>query len=136
MAVTQNAEILAAFALGGGFSTPALLSTGQNREVALFAYVALLDVACLALVAFRPWRRLLTLSFMGTLLLYVGWYGSFYDRSQIETTVAFATLFFVIFAVAPLLARSQAGESGFSTAIPFVLSLLNAAVYFLQIYIM
>ncbi len=43
MAWTQDAEILAAFALIGGFTTPLLLSTGQNREVALFAYVAILD---------------------------------------------------------------------------------------------
>src|SRR6267154_4277111 len=32
MAWTQDAEILAAFALAGGFSTPLLLSTGQNHE--------------------------------------------------------------------------------------------------------
>ncbi len=31
MAVSQDAQILAAFALTGGFSTPLLLSTGQNR---------------------------------------------------------------------------------------------------------
>ncbi len=37
MAWTQDAEILAAFALIGGFSTPLLLSTGENRELALFS---------------------------------------------------------------------------------------------------
>jgi uncharacterized membrane protein len=31
LALSQDAEILAAFALTGGFATPALLSTGQNR---------------------------------------------------------------------------------------------------------
>ena len=136
MAFTQDAEILAAFALAGGFSTPALLSTGQNREVALFSYVALLDVACLALVAIRPWRRLLGLSFLGTLLLYIGWYSSFYDRRQIEPTVAFATLFFILFAIAPLLAREPQEASGFSAAFLFVLAFLNAGAYFLQIYVM
>jgi len=83
MAWTQDAEILAAFALIGGFSTPLLLSTGQNREVALFAYVAVLDLGALALVILKPWRRLLVLSYAGTLLLYIGWYASFYDRSQL-----------------------------------------------------
>ena len=105
MAWAQDAEILAAFALIGGFSTPLLLSTGQNREVALFAYVAILDLGALALVILKPWRRLLVLSYVGTLVLYVGWYSSFYDLSQIRMTVGFATLFFAIFAVAPLLAR-------------------------------
>jgi len=58
MALAQDAQILAAFALTGGFSTPLLLSTGQNRELALFAYVAILDLATLALVTLKPWRRL------------------------------------------------------------------------------
>src|ERR1035437_10164316 len=53
MAWAQDAQILAAFALTGGFSTPLLLSIGQNREVALFAYVAILDLATLVLVMFR-----------------------------------------------------------------------------------
>ena len=44
MAWAQDAQILAAFALTGGFSTPLLLSTGQNREIALFTYVAILDL--------------------------------------------------------------------------------------------
>src|SRR5581483_3287847 len=38
-ALLQNAEILAAFALAGGFATPVLLATGHNREVQLFAYL-------------------------------------------------------------------------------------------------
>src|SRR5437879_5827185 len=73
MAWTQDAPLLAAFALTGGFATPLLLSTGQNREVALFSYVALLDLGALLLVVFKPWRRLLVMSYAGTLLLYVGW---------------------------------------------------------------
>jgi len=36
IAITQNAQILAVFALTGGFATPVLLSTGQNKELQLF----------------------------------------------------------------------------------------------------
>jgi len=135
MAVTQNAEVLSAFALSGGFVTPLLLSTGQNRELALFSYVALLDLAVLALVVLKPWRRLLFLSYAGTLLLYVGWYSSFYSRSQISLTTAFATLFFAIFAVAPVLARS-AGESGTSSSVLPLVAFVNAGAYFFEIYAM
>ena len=117
MAWTQDAEILAAFALIGGFATPLLLSTGQNREVALFTYVVLLDAGALALVILKPWRRLLLLSYAGTLLLYVGWYASFYDVTQVRMTVGFATLFFAIFAVAPLLAR-PAQKGWLSDSVP------------------
>jgi uncharacterized membrane protein len=136
MAWTQNAEILAAFALIGGFITPVLLSTGQNREVALFSYVAMLDAGALALLILKPWRRLLILSYAGTLVLYVGWYSSFYDNTQLRLTVGFATLFFAIFAVAPLLARAGENKSSVSESVPLILALVNAAGYFLQIYIM
>src|SRR5208283_3369863 len=104
------AQILAAFALVGGFSTPLLLSTGQNREVALFAYVAILDLATLYMVTFKPWRRLLVMSYAGTLLLYVGWYSTFYSRSQLSVTLAFASALFAIFAIAPLITLQPEGE--------------------------
>jgi uncharacterized membrane protein len=136
MALAQDAQILAAFALTGGFSTPLLLSTGQNREIALFAYVAILDLATLALVTFKPWRRLLVMSYAGTLLLYIGWYSRFYTRSQLNLTLAFATLFFAIFAIAPLITLQPKGELGLFAAIPAVVAFVNAGVYFLQAYAM
>jgi len=136
MAWAQDAQILAAFAVTGAFSTPLLLSTGQNREVALFAYVAILDLATLVLVMFKPWRRLLVMSYAGNLLLYVGWYASFYTRSQLEITIAFATLFFAIFAIAPLLSLQPEAEIALLAAVPAVLAFVNAGVYFLQAYAM
>jgi uncharacterized membrane protein len=136
MAWAQDAQILAAFALTGGFSTPLLLSTGQNREVALFAYVAILDLATLALVRFKPWGRLLVMSYAGTLLLYVGWYSTFYNRSQLNLTLAFATLFFAIFAIAPLITLQPEREPPLLASVPAVVAFVNAGVYFLQAYAM
>ena len=136
MAWTQDAEILAAFALIGGFTTPLLLSSGQNREVALFSYVAMLDLGALALVILKPWRRLLILSYAGTLALYIGWYLSFYDDTQLQLTVGFATLFFAIFAAAPLLARQGDSKGRLSESVPLFIALVNATGYFLQIYFM
>lgn len=136
LAITQDAEILAAFALTGGFATPLLLSTGENRELALFSYVALLDLATLALVARRPWQRLLLLSYAGTLVLYMGWYSRFYDQSQIAPTIVFATIFFAIFAIAPLIVAQPPKQAAVWGALPLFLALVNAAVYFLQVYTM
>jgi uncharacterized membrane protein len=136
MALAQDAQILAAFALAGGFSTPLLLSTGQNREIALFAYVAILDIATLILVTFKPWRRLLVMSYVGTLLLYVGWYSSFYTRSQLTLTLAFATFFFAVFAIAPLVTLQPKDEHAVFASIPAVLAFVNAGAYFLQAYVM
>lgn len=136
MALSQDAQILAAFALVGGFSTPLLLKTGENREVALFTYVAILDIASLVLVTFRPWRRLLVMSYVGTLTLYLGWYWTFYDRTQLSLTLGYATVFFAIFAIAPLITLQPDGEHPILAAIPAVLAFVNAGVYFLEAYAM
>lgn len=145
LALSQNAELLASFAMVGGFATPVLLSTGENHEVALFSYVALLDVAILTMVVVRPWRRLLWGSFSGTVALFVGWYVSYYrdgyagyyPSPQRPLTVCFAALFAAIFAAIPLATRFErstrfAGASVTLTLIP----LLNAFVFFLQLYAM
>ncbi len=133
LALSQDAEILAVFAITGAFSTPVLLSTGVNREVALFSYVAVLDLGILALVAFKPWRRLLWLGFVGTLILYIGWDSEYYTRSELQPTLIFATLFFIIFAIAPLFMLRQERGAGM---MPLVLAFVNAATYFMQAYVM
>ena len=136
LAIAQDAEILAAFALTGGFTTPLLLSTGDNKELQLFSYVAFSTWPPWPWSPRKPWRRLLALAYTGTLMLYIGWYSEFYGRSQLNLTVAFATLFFAIFAVAPLLARQPESEASPFAAVPLFLAFVNAGVYFLQVYAM
>jgi len=135
LAIKQDAEILAAIALTGGFATPLLLSTGQNREIQLFSYVALLGSASVALVAVRPWRRLLVLSYAGTLVLYIAWYAEYYRRNEFGVTFFFATIFFAIFAVAPLVSKTPEGAVSLPY-LPGIITFVNTGVYFLQAYAM
>lgn len=133
MALAEDAEILAWFAIAGGFSTPVLLSTGENREIALFSYLALLDLGILAVAVSKPWGRLLFLGFLGTLILYLTWYVEFYDRRQLGPTLIFASIFFVIFALAPLVIASREPAKEITR---IVVAVLNAGTYFLQAYAM
>jgi uncharacterized membrane protein len=137
LALTQDAEILAVYAIIGGFSTPVLLSTGENHELVLFSYVFLLDMAMLLICTAKPWRRLLWGSFAGTWALYFGWYDTYYSSEDLPLTVLFAALFFAVFAVTPLLtpltrSRWHKGYSVTLTALP----LANAAIFFLSLYLM
>ena len=132
LAVAQNAEVIAIFAIAGGFATPALLSTGENHEIVLFSYLALLDFALLVLTAIKPWRRIAILGFVGSLIYYIGWYNTFYDRTQLTPTLIFATLFFAIFAAAPLLLLRHSNDR----TIPLALAFANGVTYFLQGYVM
>ncbi len=136
LALKQDAEILAGFAMIGGFATPILLSTGQNEEVVLFSYVCLLNVAVLGMVARKPWRRLLVGAFLGTLVLYWGWEFSYYTAAQRQLTVFYALVFAAIFAIIPLLTplTRSLWHEGFSITLT-VLPLANAAQLFAALYV-
>src|SRR5580698_8680627 len=101
MCWVQDTELLALYAIVGGFGTPLLLSTGENHEPVLFSYLLLLDLAVLTLIALRPWSRLLLGAFFGTLLFSISWYARFYTDAQFGLTAFFVIVFFLLFAVAP-----------------------------------
>jgi uncharacterized membrane protein len=137
LSLSQNTELLASFALIGGFATPVLLSTGQNHEVVLFSYVFLLDAAILVMAIFKPWRRLLWGSFAGTLILYFGWYNEYYSQDQRALTVFFAASFAALFAAIPLATRYEQSTRFPGPSITLtLLPLFNAATFFLALYAM
>jgi uncharacterized membrane protein len=137
LSLSQDAEILAAFAMIGGFSTPVLLSSGQNHEVVLFSYAALLDLAILGMVAFKPWRRLLVGSFVGTAILYIGWYGEYYTKDQRAITVFFTIVFGAIFAAIPLLTPLTKSRWSHDVSVTLMLlPLCNAVALFLALFAM
>ncbi|MBZ5491066.1 MAG: DUF2339 domain-containing protein [Acidobacteriia bacterium] len=137
LAIAQDAEILAVYAMIGGFSTPALVSTGENHEIILFSYVLLLDVAILAMVTFKPWRRIVWGAMLGTGVMYIGWAAQFYDSTERTVTVLFASAFFAVFALVPLftpLTRSR-WHPGMSITLA-LLPLVNGGAYFLALFVM
>src|SRR6266436_577866 len=78
LAVRLNAIVVAILGLAGGFLTPVLLSTGQDRPLGLFVYVALLDIGLLAASQRQRWNALPILGAAGTALTQIGWIGTFF----------------------------------------------------------
>lgn len=139
LALTQDSQLLVLFALIGGFSTPVMLSTGENHEIVLFSYVALLDLAVLVIAIFKPWRRLLWGSFIGTQILYWGWYihPNFYHDDRRTITILFAALFAAIFASIPLVTPFERSTRFKGPSITLILlPLLNAVIFFLALFAM
>ena len=137
MAWIQDAELLALYAIAGGLSTPLLVSTGGNHEVTLFTYLLMLDLAVLVLVILRPWSRLLFAAFAGTAFFVFAWWSSFYTQDQAPRTTFFAGCFFLLFSLAPRLARIAAAEGTLKPwdgLVSFVLPVLTAGLGFLAFY--
>ena len=140
LAWVQDAELLALYAIVGGFSTPLLLSTGENHEVGLFTYLLLLNLAVLVLVALKPWSRLLCAAFLGTVFFFAEWSATYYRADEFGTTAFFLAVFFLIFAWAPRLVRLNAEDGGthprWDTLALVVVPLANAGLGFLGYYLM
>jgi uncharacterized membrane protein len=124
VAVGRNSERIAFLALVGGVITPMLVSTGQNHEVSLFTYLTILGAGVLGIAWVRDWKSLPPVQFLATLVYFWGWYSDFYGPYELETTVMFATVFFILFAALPVVRSRRDGElSGLEAAIVLVNSL-------------
>jgi uncharacterized membrane protein len=102
MAWVQDSELLAGYALVGGFATPLLVSTGGNHEIFLFTYLLAIDVAMVALVRLKTWPRLLLGAFPVTVLFFIGWDSQFFDASELGITAIFIVLFGAAFGSVPV----------------------------------
>src|SRR5437868_1516443 len=78
LAVRLNAILVAVLGIAGGFLTPVLLSTGQDNPLGLFGYIALLDIALLALAQRQRWNSLAIPGAIGTALMQFAWVRAFF----------------------------------------------------------
>ncbi|HEX7176440.1 MAG TPA: DUF2339 domain-containing protein [Pyrinomonadaceae bacterium] len=132
LSVRHDALAIAILGLIGGFFTPVLLSTGQDNQVGLFTYVALLDAGVLAVAHFKRWRVLNFLSFFATAAMFVGWMDTHYLPEKLGPSVFFLTLFFLLFsALAPV--QNVLGRQG-ARWYDVLLVVLNATFYYTLAY--
>jgi uncharacterized membrane protein len=112
IALVRDSQRISLLALAGGLLTPVLTSTGQDKEVALFAYLAILGAGMLAVSWLRRWLALPPVLFAGTLIYFWSWYGDFYGPVSFHRTLVFAAIFFAIFAVLPAERAIRFGDVG------------------------
>jgi uncharacterized membrane protein len=136
MAWSQNSQILAAYALAGGFATPLLLSTGGNHEIFLFTYILAIDIAVVALVRLKAWPLLLLGAFPATVGFFIGWYAEFFGGFNVGEPVAITTVFIVLFFVAFVVPSIGIGEAKRSSMpiTEILLPLANAIFVALALY--
>ncbi|HYR01728.1 MAG TPA: DUF2339 domain-containing protein, partial [Syntrophobacteria bacterium] len=132
MAVAHDAVSIGILAVVGGFLSPVLLSTGANHPYALFTYIAILDLVAMGAAYFRRWRTLDLLCFLGTAVMYQGWYDKFYGPDQMTPALVYIAIFYLMFLLIPtlhgLVRRLSETREGLA------LIVLNAAISFLSYY--
>jgi uncharacterized membrane protein len=73
LALWRSSAAIAVFGLLGGFATPFMLALGEQRPVALFVYLLVLDAAMLLLAFRRRWPGLALLSLLATAGYVLDW---------------------------------------------------------------
>jgi hypothetical protein len=114
LAVRLNAVVVAVLGIAGGFLTPILLSTGQDRPLGLFVYVALLDIGLLAVAERKRWRALPILGAVGTVLMQISWVATFFVQEKYfaDNKFLIAMAVFIAFQAIFLLAAAWAKRTG------------------------
>ncbi len=79
LAARHRGEAILVLVLLGGFASPVLLSTGEDRALALFAYLLVLTAGALTLAARLGFRMAIVLSMAGTVVLAIGWYDRYFE---------------------------------------------------------
>jgi uncharacterized membrane protein len=111
LSIRRDSVFISLLGLLGGFATPILLSTGENRPVGLFGYLLVLNVG-LAWVAYqRGWVVLTIGSIVLTVLYQWAWVLRFLDQTPLSLAMAIFLVFPAVQMGALLLAGRTRAES-------------------------
>ncbi len=139
LAVRLRAQVVAVLGMVGGFLTPVLCSTGRDAPVALFGYIAILDVGLLLVAARRKWTHLVPLAALGTIVLGLGWFGTFFrsggyaEGSATLLPMGIVLFFVALFGVAAWRIRTETVDRFvFGSSVALVLAAVTAGYYFLS----
>ena len=113
LSVRRDSIFIALLGLVGGFATPALLSTGEDRPFGLFGYLLLLN-AGLAWVAHRKkWPVLTVLCAVLTAVYQWGWVAKFLTEGKLGIAAGVFLVFPLVLYVGLALGRPErAGSEG------------------------
>jgi len=117
LAARLQARLLATLAWTGAYLTPVLLSTGEDRALALFLYLLLLDAGAVALDRWRPWPETVPLAMVGTLALYAAWFASFFRPERFEVAAFGLVLFTAVFVAGPRPAADRPSWPAFALVV-------------------
>lgn len=120
LAILQDALALAVVATLGGFAAPVLASTGSENHLAFFSYLAVLNLAILAIAWFKAWRPLNVLGYVCTLFLAGAWGDKYYQPDLFYLAEPFLLLFFVVYVlIAFLFARRTLADAEIESGASF-----------------
>jgi hypothetical protein len=138
LSIRRDSVFIALLGLVGGFATPALLSTGENRPVSLFTYILLLNAGLAWVATKRRWPLLTSLSLVFTVLYQWGWVMRFLTAPQLPIALGIFLVFPILAFIALAFGQKEEPEKGWislygqtanlSALLPLLFALYAAAI--------
>lgn len=119
---------IAIMGIVGGFWTPVALSTGVNQQVALMTYLLILDAGFLVVGSVRRWDALRLLCWVGSAVLFEGWFQEFYAADALHPSLWFLLAFYLLFH-AEAIASLRFNRTGNLWILPFLIHANNTAFF-------
>lgn len=110
VAIRFDAFFTAALGLLGGFATPVMLATGEDRPIGLFAYILLLNLGLASVALRKRWHGLVLMAFAGTFLIELAWFARHLTPQKTLVGLIAFLLFGLLFLLLPLATREEDGE--------------------------
>jgi hypothetical protein len=138
LSIRRDSVFIALLGMLGGFATPALLSSGENKPISLFTYILILNAGLAWVAAKKKWPLLITISLVFTVIYQWGWVIRFLTAPQLP--LAFGIfLIFPVMAFAALIAglKEEPGKgwvslygqtANLTTLLPLLFALYTAAI--------
>jgi uncharacterized membrane protein len=129
LSIVRDSIFIALLGLIGGFATPAMLSTGENRPFGLFGYLLLLNLGLAWVAMKKQWPVLTAVSIAFTVIYQWAWVAKFLTPSQFPLAVGI----FLTFAVASMIGlfakrKSFHVAAVIGAALPLAFALFAAAI--------
>lgn len=129
LALRHGSVLVALIALVGGFATPLLLSTGEDRPWGLFGYLLLLDLGLLLTGRRLASGWISAGALVGTALLQGLWIGAHHGPGREGFTLAMLAVFALLFLLHPFGVRGRRDPGALSLSallLPFLFALYVA----------
>ena len=131
LALLQNYQPLAIFAILGGFAAPILIDGGFRDHVTLFLIYVLLSLEILALSTKRDWRLLNRMGFVLTLAAGTAWGVQYWEPELFNSVGPFLVIFLVIYTLAAVTSggdKARSPDLFLAVSAPFAFFFLQAQV--------
>jgi uncharacterized membrane protein len=96
-ALKYDQELIALGGLVGAYAVPFLLSTGEDKPITLFTYMAIINIGILFISFKKDWRLLFYLSFIVTWLVFISWINNHNNYARTAIAGIYLSIFFAIF---------------------------------------